>query len=252
MSVLDRLPDELIELITTFVKDPLTQWLLKNTNRKFRDAVRALPLPRVKLAYNKEYWLWETAATTNNIGALKFLLQNKMPGYSSRVVNIAAKKGRLAAVRLLIHTCKKPSRLLEIAADNGHLKLMTWLADNTNAVCTAATLPRAIKCNDVPVVRWLCQRYTYNKYVIACSMNVTRKTPMLEALIEDYDEDDVLHTAALHGHSHAVKWLCATRSDLDFAAAKLCAVENASNVYRRPKDFSLTLRWLDRKISKNV
>ncbi|KAF0698107.1 Aste57867_11258 [Aphanomyces stellatus] len=88
----------------------------------------------------------------------------------SRLVDIAAECGRLDMVRqILAHGGTFSTDAMDGAAASGHLAVLHWLVDHTNATYTRCALDLAAANNHVAVVTWLLERTDDPQPIESCA-----------------------------------------------------------------------------------
>ncbi|KAF0700861.1 Aste57867_8613 [Aphanomyces stellatus] len=146
------------------------------------------------------------AIYTNDVTLLRHLHDqlDLVRGSSSRLLNVAAKRGHLEIVAYLHamdHASCKVFGAMNLAARNGHLEVVQFLHTHREEGCDRRAMTDAAANNHLHVVEWL---HVHRKE--GCS-------------------SDALTLAASHGHLDMVQWLLAHRREGKPTQAMLKAIQ---------------------------
>ncbi|KAG3115663.1 hypothetical protein PI124_g5511 [Phytophthora idaei] len=169
-------------------------------------------------------WTLERAAAEG----MKFLVQHlaltasKTPQEDSNslVMDFAACNGHLDILTWLHNTeqlsgCS--TRAMDDAAKNGHLPIVQWLHANRSEGCTTKAMDYAASSGHLPVVQWL-----HTNRLEGCTsraMDLAAQNGHLHVMqwLNDNRSEgftpSAVNYAATEGHLHIVRWLCEMRKE---------------------------------------
>ncbi|KAG7392084.1 hypothetical protein PHYPSEUDO_002308 [Phytophthora pseudosyringae] len=169
-------------------------------------------------------WTLERAAAQG----LKFLVQHlalaapKTPQEDSNslVMDFAAGNGHLDILTWLHNTeqlggCS--TRALDDAAKNGHLPIVQWLHANRSEGCTTKALDYAASSGHLPIVQWLHANRSEGCTTRAMDLAAQNgQLHVLQWLNDNRSEGcspSAVSYAATEGHLQIVRWLCEVRKE---------------------------------------
>uniref|UniRef100_H3HBW0 Uncharacterized protein n=1 Tax=Phytophthora ramorum TaxID=164328 RepID=H3HBW0_PHYRM len=169
-------------------------------------------------------WTLERAAAQG----MKFLVQHlalatpKQPQDSgnSLVMDFAACNGHLDILTWLHNTeqlsgCS--TRAMDDAAKNGHLPIVQWLSQHRSEGCTTKAMDYAASSGHLPVVQWLHQHRTEGCTTRAMDLAAQNgQLHVLQWLNDNRSEgctSSAVNYAATEGYLHIVRWLCEARKE---------------------------------------
>lgn len=169
-------------------------------------------------------WTLERAAAEG----MKFLVQHlaltapKTPhdGSNSLVMDFAASNGHLDILTWL-HSTEQLSgcstRAMDDAAKNGHIPIVQWLHANRSEGCTTKAMDYAASSGHLPVVQWLHKNRSEG--CTSRAMDLAAQNGQLQVLqwLNDNRSEgctpSAVNYAATEGHLHIVRWLCEVRKE---------------------------------------
>ncbi|CAH0482966.1 unnamed protein product [Peronospora belbahrii] len=169
-------------------------------------------------------WTLERAAAQG----MKFLVQHLALKASTTlkddnkllVMDFAASNGHLDILTWLHNTeqlsgCS--TRAMDNAAKNGHFAIVQWLHENRREGCTTKAMDYAASRGHLPIVQWLDQHRSEG--CTARAMDLAAQNGQLHVLqwlhenrVEGCTPSAVSY-AATGGHLHIVRWLCEVRKE---------------------------------------
>ncbi|GMF19341.1 unnamed protein product [Phytophthora fragariaefolia] len=169
-------------------------------------------------------WTLERAAAQG----MKFLVQHLAltapkqlhEESNSLVMDFAACNGHLDILTWLHNTeqlsgCS--TRAMDDAAKNGHLPIVQWLHENRSEGCTTKAMDYAASSGHLPVVQWLHQYRSEGCTTRA--MDLAAQNGQLHVLqwLHDHRTEgcttSAVNYAAAEGHLQIVRWLCEVRKE---------------------------------------
>ncbi|KAF4319630.1 hypothetical protein BBI17_003756 [Phytophthora kernoviae] len=179
-------------------------------------------------------WTLERAAAQG----MKYLVQHlalsasKKPNddNNSLVMDFAASNGHLDILTWLHDTeqldgCS--TRAMDDAAKNGHLPIVQWLHKHRSEGCTTKAMDYAASSGHVPVIQWLHQHRTEGCTTRAMDLAAQNgHLHVLQWLHANRGEGcttSAMNYASTEGHLQILRWLCETRKEECSASAMVNA-----------------------------
>lgn len=142
------------------------EWLIKNTlTRPTKQSSNiAAQMGRIEIleylhknGYSFGASTMNRAAIFNQIGALKWLNENRTEGCTEVAMDMAAGRGYFNVIQYLHYNTKATctSQAIDKAAENGYLEIVHFLFTRRNEGCTSWAIDSAARNGHIDVVRWL-------------------------------------------------------------------------------------------------
>ncbi|RLN87114.1 hypothetical protein BBJ28_00015808 [Nothophytophthora sp. Chile5] len=164
-------------------------------------------------------WTLERAAAEG----MKFLVQHlaltapkqTAEGSGSLVMDFAARNGHLDILTWLhgteeLNGCS--TRAMDDAAKNGHLPIVQWLHEHRSEGCTTRAMDYAASSGHLQVVQWLhnnrSEGCTTRAMDLAAQSGHLQVLQWLAANRQEGCTASAVNYAAAEGHLHVVRWLC--------------------------------------------
>jgi hypothetical protein len=115
---------------------------------------------KAQVKFNNNKHGWHTISHTPSklvIPKLKFLITNKVKGYTRKTIDYLVIKNELEAIKLMHEKYEFNENILDLAAERGHLDMVKYLFENKYK-CSTAAIDNASYNGHFKVVEYLVER----------------------------------------------------------------------------------------------